>query len=376
MLFRRDAPAAIVAAICIVVAVVTLSSRYLISGTTELVEADQFRVMEAIAENALRDAENKALGRAELIADFTTVRQHFAAGDRESLLTDLGKVFAEQKAHFGVDQAQFHTSTATSFLRLHDPKTYGDDLRKTRPMIVEANREKQPLKGIAIARNGPSIFGIAMMNDLAGKHVGSFEIGLNIGPLLDSIKAAYQMDLAFYVLEQPLRRLAPGLKTDRFSDDKRVGHYIRFETTNAALLRELAGPDELAVVNEPKSYVRKVDGRTHGVVIIPVNNALGTTLGLLAITTDFEGSRAAVDASSRWQLALGIGAIVLLSGLVIHVIRTFLVRPLEIITSSYESLHNGTALPMPHPDQFPREMAPLVALFERIRESKASRVRP
>jgi methyl-accepting chemotaxis protein len=242
-------------------------------------------------------------------------------------------------------------------------------------MIVAANREKQPLKGIAIARNGPSIFGIAMMNDLAGKHVGSLEIGLNIGPMLDNIKAAYHMDLGFYVLEQPLLRLAPGLKKGRFSDDMRVGHYIRFETTNATLLSALAGPDELAVVNEPKSYVRKVDGRTHGVVIIPVNNALGTTLGLLAITTDFEGSRAAVDAGSRWQLALALGAVVLLAGLVLYVIRAFLVRPLDIITSRYESLHNGAADPMPHPERFPKEMAPLVALFERIRENRQSRSR-
>lgn len=376
MIFRRGAPAAIVAAICIVLAATTLSSTHLLSGTTESVEADQFAAMEAIAQNALRDAESKALGRAELIADVKSVREHFAAGDRDRLLADLSKAFTNQKANFGVDQAQFHTTTATSFLRLHDPKTFGDDLRATRPMIVAANREKQPLKGIAIARNGPSIFGIAMMNDLTGNHVGSFEIGLNIGPLLASIKSAYDMDLAFYVLEKPLRSLAPGLQADRFSNDKRVGHYIRFETTDALLLAALAGPAELAVVNEPKSYVRQVDGRAHGVVIIPVNNALGTTLGLMAITADFEGSRAAVRFGSWGQLALGLGAIVILSGIVIIVIRAFLIRPLDALTSHYESLHNGSAEPIRHSESFPKEMAPLVALFERIRGYRESRARP
>jgi methyl-accepting chemotaxis protein len=375
MLFRRRAPAVIVAAICIVVAVSTLSSRDLFSGMTVSVEADQFDAMEAIAQNALRDAENKALGRAELIAEMKTVREHFAAGDREGLLADLSAAFADQKAHFGVDQAQFHSASATSFLRLHDPKTFGDDLRKTRPMIVAANRERQPLKGIAIARNGPSIFGIAMMNDLDGKHVGTFEIGLNIGPLLTSIKSAYNMDLAFYVLETPLRQLAPGLKKDRIGDDKRVGHYISFETTDARLLSALAGPDELAVVNEPKSYVRQVDGRAHGVVVIPVNNALGTTLGLMAITADFEASRAAVRSGSWWQLALGIGSVVLLSIIVVGVIRAFLVRPLEVLTAHYESLRNGAAKPLPSPDSFPKEMAPLVTLLELIRGHRESRAR-
>jgi len=375
MKFRYQAPTVIITAICLVIAASTLSSRQLFSGMTGSVEADQFAAMEAIAQNALHDAENKALGRAELIADVKTVRERFAAGDRNGLLADLSTAFADQKAHFGVDQAQFHTLSATSFLRLHDPKTFGDDLTATRPMVVAANREKQPLKGIAIARNGPSIFGIAMMKDLAGNHVGTFEIGLNIGPLLASIKSAYHMDLAFYVLEKPLRRLAPGLKKDRLSNDKRVGHYIRFETTNASLLKALAGPEELAVVNEPKSYVRQVDGRAHGVVIIPVNNALGTTLGLMAITADFEGSRAAVRTGSWWQLVLGLGAVAILSGFVIAVIRAYLVRPLDILTSHYQSLHNGAAEPIPNPDAFPKEMAPLVTLFERIRAHRATRSR-
>lgn len=371
MTFRRSAPVTIVVAIAVVIAASTFLTSRLFADMTGLVEADRFRTMQAIAETALRDAENRALGRAELIADLPAVRRLFAAGDRNGLLAELGTAFADQKARHGVDQAQFHNPPATSFLRLHDPQKFGDDLSVTRPMVVAANREKQPLKGIAIARNGPGIFGIALMNDPAGKHVGSFEIGMSLAPVLASIKSVYGMDLAFYVLEQPLRQYAPGVDPERLGEQNRVGRYIRFETTNTELMASLAGPDDVAVVNEPITYVREVNGLAHGVVIIPINNAVGTTLGLMAISSDFSSSRAAVSVTLIWQAVLGVVAILLLAGIVIVVIRGFLLRPLDVLTSRFDAVHTGEPLDdIPGVDHFPRELEPFVSLYEKIRSRR------
>lgn len=371
MTFRRNAPVTIVIAITVVIAATTFLTSRLFAGMTDSVEADRFRTMQAIAETALRDAENRALGRAELIADLPAVRRLFAAGDRNGLLAELGTAFADQKARHGVDQAQFHTAPAASFLRLHDPQKFGDDLSVTRPMVVAANREKQPLKGIAIARNGPAIFGIALMNDPGGKHVGSFEIGMSLAPILANIKSVYGIDLAFYVLEQPLRQYAAGVDPERLGEHIRVGRYIRFETTNTELMASLAGPDDVAVVNEPVTYVREVNGLTHGVVIIPINNAVGTTLGLMAVSSDFSSSRAAVNVTLIWQAVLGLVAILLLSAIVIVVIRGFLLRPLQILTDRFDAVHTGAPLDdVPGAARFPRELEPFVDLYEKIRSRR------
>lgn len=368
MTFRRNAPVTIVVAIFVVIAAATFLTSRLFAGMTNSVEADRFETMQAIAETALHDAENKALGRAELIADLPTVQRLFAAGDREGLLAELGKSYADQKARHGVDQAQFHTLPAISFLRLHDPKTFGDDLGLTRPMIVAANREKQPLKGIAIARNGPAIFGIAMMIDPTGKHIGSFEIGMNLAPILSNIKSVYGMDLAFFVLEQPLREFAKGADKERLGEQNRVGRYIRFETTNTELMSALAGPDDVAVVNEPITYVREVKGRAHGVVLLPINNAAGTTLGLMAISSDFSSSRAAVSVTLIYQAVVGLLAFLLLAGIVIIVIKGFLLRPLEVLTDRFDAVHTGAPLDdIAGADHFPRELQPFVDLYEKIR---------
>lgn len=368
MTFRRSAPVTIVLAIAVVIAAATFLTSRLFADMTDSVEADRFKTMQAIAESALRDAENRALGRAELIADMPAVQRLFAAGDRDGLLAELQKAFADQKARHGVDQAQFHSLPAMSFLRLHDPKTYGDDLTNTRPMIVAANRDKQPLKGIAIARNGPAIFGIAMMTDPAGKHVGSFEIGMNLAPVLANIKSVYGMDLAFFVLEQPLREFAKGVDQERLGEQNRVGRYIRFETTNTDLMAALAGPEDVAVVNEPMTYVREVNGLAHGVVLLPVNNAVGTTLGLIAVTSDFSSSRAAVNVTLIYQAVVGLVAFLLLAGIVIIVIRGFLLRPLEILTDRFDAVHTGAPLDdVVGAAHFPRELEPFVDLYEKIR---------
>lgn len=367
MTFRRSAPVTIVIAIAAVIAAATFLSSRLFAGMTDAVEADRLKLMQSIAETALRDAENKALGRAELIAAMPSVRRLFAAHDRVGLLAELSLAFTDQKARHGVDQAQFHLIPATSFLRLHDPEKFGDDLAVTRPMVVAANRERQPLKGIAIARNGPAIFGITMMNDPAGKHIGSFEIGMSLAPILANIKSVYGMDLAFFVLEQPLRQFAPGVDPERLGEQNRVGRYIRFETTNTELMATLANADDVAVVNEPVTYVREVNGLPHGVVLLPINNAVGTTLGLMAISSDFSASRAAVSVTLIWQGVLGLMAILLLAAVII-VIRGFLLRPLDVLTERFDAIHTGAPLEdIVGVDHFPRELESYVSLYEKIR---------
>ena len=371
MHFRFNAPATIVIAILLVVSALTFLSARLFAGMTDAVEADRFKTMQSIAESALRDADNRALGRAELIADMPSVRRLFAERDRDGLLAETSTAFADQKARHGVDQAQFHVPPAVSFLRLHDPKAYGDDLSVTRPMVVTANRELKPLKGIAIARSGPAIFGVAIMKDLSGKPNGSFEVGMSLAPILANIKTAHAIDSAFLVLEEPLRQFAKGVDPERFGEQNRTGRYIRFETTNSQLMKELAGPEDVAVVNEPVSYVREINGVAFGVVILPVNNAVGTTLGLLVMGADFSGSRAAVSITLIWQVGLALMAILLLSGVVIVVIRGFLLRPLEILGARFDAVQRGEQLDdVPGAAHFPRELEPFIELYERIRSRR------
>lgn len=371
MRFRRSAPIAIIVAIVLVVAGAAYISNRLFAGMTDAVEADQFRVMQAIVETAVRDAENKALARAELLADLPTVQKLLGAGDRTGLEAELSQMFTNQKARHGVDQAQFHIPPATSFLRLHDPASFGDDLTPFRPLVVAVNRERVPLKGASVARNGPAIFGVSPVFDAAGKHLGSVEIGIAYGPLMAGLKTAYGIDLGLFVEEAILKQYAQGVDPERMGEENRIGRFIRFEATNAQLMAQLAGAQDIAVVNEPVRYVREAQGLVRGVLLLPVNSSSGTPLGVIAATMDFSSSRAAVNRSLIWQSVITLVAILALSGFVLVVLRGFLIRPLQVLGERFEAISAGEPLtPIVGAETFPSEMQPFVALYEKVRSRR------
>ncbi len=372
MRFRRSAPIAIIVAIVLVVAGAATISNHLFSGMTDAVEADQFRTMGAIVETAIREAENKALARAELLADLPTVQRLLGAGDRAGLEAELSRMFANQKARHGVDQVQFHTPPATSFLRLHDPATFGDDLTAFRPLVVAVNRERVPMKGAAVARSGPAIFGVSPVFDAAGKHIGSVELGIDYGPLMAALKTAYGIDLGLFIEEPVLKQYAQGVDPERMGEENRVGRFIRFEATNAQLIAQLAGAQDIAVVNEPVRYVREAQGLVRGVLLLPVNSASGTPLGVIAATMDFSASRAAVNRSLIWQVVITLVAILTLAGFVIVVLRGFLLRPLQVLGERFDAVSAGEPLtPIEGAETFPSEMQPFVALYDKVRARRS-----
>ncbi len=367
MTFRRSAPAAIIAAVVVVIAALTFASNRLFTGFTAAIENGQFQLMRSIVETALRSSAEDALARAEIVAALPAAREAVAGKNRERLLADYAVMFTGQKERRGVDQAQFHVLPATSLLRLQDPATFGDDLTRFRPMVVAVNREKAPHKGLAIARAGPAVFGVAPILDPQGQHVGSFEIGLEFGPLLDGLKAAYGLDFAFFVEEKPLREFARGLNPAMLSDQNRVGRFIRFHTTNGALVKALATDADLSAVMEPTRYVRDALGLPYGVLLVPLRDGAGDPLGVMLAASDFSGSRAASGRALVWQLCIAVFAIVILAGTAIVLIRGFVLRPLDVLDRRAAALAAGERTALLEPtDKFCAEIDRLAGHLERI----------
>ena len=374
MSFRRNAPAALIAAVIVVVAALTFLSGRLFSGLTDAVEKSQFELMQAIFDTALRDAENKALARAELLAALPVTRQAVAARDRQALLDNFAAMFEGQKERHSVDQVQFHVPPATSLLRLQDPTLFGDDLSRFRPMVVAVNRDHVSAKGLAIARSGPAIIGVAPINDMQGNHAGSVEFGLDFAPVLVAMKSAYGLEFSLFIEEKPLRDFATALDPAVFSEQNRIGRFVRMETTNGALMGDLAGDADISVVNEPVTYARDAQGVPYGVLLIPLRDGAGQSLGVVAAARDFSGSRAAAGRSLVWQACLAVFAIVILAGAIIVVIRGFLLRPLEVVVGRFVGLAGGGApVPIEGSERFASELQPLVDLHNRVAAKRAGK---
>jgi methyl-accepting chemotaxis protein len=185
--------------------------------------------------------------------------------------------------------------------------------------------------------------------------------------MLVALKTAYGLEFSLFIEEKPLRDFAAGIDPALLSDQNRVGRFVRFHTTNGALMKDLALDSDISVVNEPVSYARDSQGVPYGVLLIPLRNGSGQSLGVVAVARDFSSSRAAAGRSLVWQLCLAIFAIVLLAGAIIVVIRGLLLRPLELVVERFVKFSSGgSSKPIEGSQRFVAELQPLVELHNRI----------
>ena len=109
------------------------------------------------------------------------VTDAFFGQDRDRLLALTAPIFEGLKARgVAVDQFQFHLPPATSFLRVHQPQRFGDDLSSFRATVVTANRDRRPVLGLEGGVAGLGIRGVVPVA-AEGRHFGTVEIGLSIG---------------------------------------------------------------------------------------------------------------------------------------------------------------------------------------------------
>jgi methyl-accepting chemotaxis protein len=374
MKFQRSAPRVLIVSVAVVVIGMAVLSNRLFSGLTSAVEQDQFELIRALWSFNLTAAENRALERAEMIAALPAVREAFAARDREGLLAQCAEMFKRQNERYGVDQAQFHFPPAISFLRLHAPEQHGDHQDPFRPMVVAVNRDRFSRKETAIAGTGPAIFGVTPMTDAAGQHIGSFELGMSFGPLLHALKAAYRMEMALFIEEQALRQLmfaegltaAPAMQ-EILTEQNRRGKYIKFHSTNWALMKELVGEGDLSGPPEAQ-YIRSALDVPYGVVLLTLYNNAGDPIGKVAMARDFSSSRAAAGRSLVWQGLLALSGIVLLAGAILIVVRGLLLRPLEMLSQQFVKLAEGRRdQPIAEAETLCDEMQALAQAHEQLR---------
>ncbi|HEY0837022.1 MAG TPA: cache domain-containing protein [Azospirillum sp.] len=340
MKFRSSASAVMTSSVIIVIAMISLVSYIISHRMSAEFEEKQFLLMGQIMQSKLRGAEEQAIAAAEMITAMPAVRQAFAASDRALLLATAQEAFRVQHEKYGISQAQFHVAPAISLLRLHNPGSFGDDQSKIRNMVVEVNRSNGIRRGLEITSSGIGVFGTTPVADEFGKPVGSFEVGKEVGPLLDALKKAYGFELAFFVNEKTLRETATAIRADIFSDQNRVGSFVKFTSTHPELLKELVTDDTINVTEETH-YLREVNGVPYGVLLQPVYDYAKKPIGVMAMAADFTETRSADGQAVVWQILLAVSSSIVLIGVILVMVRGKILRPLEILNERVAALAEG-----------------------------------
>jgi methyl-accepting chemotaxis protein len=262
----------------------------------------------------------RAKAMATMIASNTQVQTLFAEQNRSALAALLVPDFAELRQTEGVSQLQFHLAPATSFLRVHRPDRFGDDLSSFRRTVLEANASGKPVFGLENGVEGLGVRGV-MPVMAGGRKAGTVEVGLTFGkPFFDAFKATSGYDVAFFV---------------------RTGNELKpFASTLPADLVLPQGMIERGLQGPTAIQLMPLAGRASAVVYAPVRDYRGDTIGTYAIIADISSFNSILDE------AMLVSGVIFLAGLLVAfgfacLLNHRILSPMRSMTQVMTSLADG-----------------------------------
>lgn len=302
---------------------------------------------------------NRAETLAQMVAAMPAVQTAFAAHDRDALMTLLGPSFKVLQAEYGVEQLQFHLPPAISFLRVHKPEKFGDDLSGFRKTVVTANQEHRLVSGIESGVAGLGLRAVVPVNTAAGSPIGTVEFGLSVNQsFLDRFHQAFGVDGMLFL---------PAEKGG-------------FETAASTLAPppEIA-PDLLsAALGGAATQVDvTIAGAPYVVALRPLRDYSGTAVGVVGFAIDTSTLVAATGHARTLGLEAGAAVLVLgllLSWLVARNIGRSITRPIDRMGALLGRVANGDLTQRAAP-QGTREVATMARALNATLDSVTDTIR-
>jgi len=290
---------------------------------------------------------------AAFVAAMPDARDAFAASDgegRDRLKAMFLPPFEAVKAGYGVEQFQFHRPPATSFLRLHMPQKFGDDLSSFRFTVLEANAKKAAVVGLEKGVGGLGVRAVVPVAQ-AGRHLGSVEFGMDFSrAFVDEFKQCFGVDAAVFVEDKDGRlKMLAATDADLVADD-------------AARRAALAG----------ERQIRRAEkhGVPHTALVAAMADYSGKPAAVVEIVMDAGEYAAQYRAARATALAIGGGVLAVGLGLAWLMARG-ISNPLHALTKAMGALAQGDLgqdVPNVGRGDEVGEMARAVAVFKRQAE--------
>ena len=298
---------ATVAAVAIVL-VITLFTTF--SHMEQLLHEAEHSEIRRVFQNVLEGVNSEgrlARSMSALVAGVPKVQEAFAQRDREALAELFVPGFDVLKQSYGARQFQFHTPPATSFLRIHRPNKFGDDLSSFRHTVVEANKNHKTIQGLEVGVAGLGVRGIVPV-EYQGIPQGTVEFGMSFGqPFFDSRAEQYGVQLELYIKRDG--------KLDRFASTMEGNDLI----TEDALLK-LKKDDEVFGFG-------KLEGQPVTYFASTVADYSGEPIGIMTVVKDRTAFAESVSGLSWLVFGLGLISLAVI-GVLVWLISNSVVKPI------------------------------------------------
>ncbi len=164
----------------------------------QTVLANQYRATTLTYRRLARFVFSSAINRKPIL-DLMATAGSAAERDRarRELLGRLTPLYRDLRAA-GFRQVHFHLPDGTSFLRLHLPLVYGDDLKKVRPSVALMIRQRREMEGFEVGRHWHAYrFLFPLWRDK--QYLGSVELSLPLATLLNNLRDSLPCQVRFLV---------------------------------------------------------------------------------------------------------------------------------------------------------------------------------
>jgi len=295
---------------------------------SEVVYEAERNELKNLYKSAMAEIESEgrlAQAMSHIIASIPEMSQAMAENRRDDLASRTVPLFKELKKQYAVRQFQFHLPPATSFLRVHKPKKFGDDLSSFRKTILATNNSKKPIKGLEKGVAGLGIRGITPVF-YNNQHIGSVEFGMSFGQaFFDKFKKKYGNEISLHLKrDEGFSTFAATLRSD---SDKKVA-LLQGEDLKRAM-------EGVEVISQ-STYSDK----TYAVYGKSVTDFSGNPIGVLEIALN--RSHYVSEIASARNVTLLIGFLALLVGLfVAFIIGRTIVNPIKRAVDAMNEIADG-----------------------------------
>jgi len=260
----------------------------------------------------------EALSLATMIAETPEVQRLLAERDRRALDALLVQTYVQMKMDFDIEQFHFHIPPGISFLRLHHPERFGDDLSVYRKTIREAMQSRLGVSGLEKGKEGfgmrgvvPVFYGMDM--------VGTVEIGHSFGEaFLKSFHKRWGTNLALYEIgeDNSCHLLA---KAGR-----------KFKGV-------LIGRKEAVVLDKPTILILPEDYPDRSILLGPVQDYTGNVAALVEINFDRSETREQLTKTRHLMVFVGFIAVAV-SFILTFLVASLLTKPIKEIVRQAQDI--------------------------------------
>ncbi|MFC1867167.1 cache domain-containing protein [Thermodesulfobacteriota bacterium] len=267
----------------------------------------------------MRQRAVQAISLATMVAESPEVQKLLAERNKIALSSFLSSTYLKLKQDFNIKQFHFHIPPVVSFLRLHEPEKFGDDIGLYRKAVLDALRKGQPSAALERGVTGFGIRGVAPVF-YEKKIVGSVGIGHSFGKVfLEDFYRSWDVDIALYDIK------GPGQHAMIASAGKTTGaplSAIDFRSFKSNAPSVLIAPDRFP---------------DRSILFGPVKDYSGNVVALIRLSVDRSEIKKRLARTKNLMLGVGLAGIAI-SFLFTYLVIVLFIRPIKEIVREAEDI--------------------------------------